>query len=231
MAFAIGGGVAFAASLAVAGYAYVMWWGEPAGVWSILAGAAPAAANVLLFTLFALHHSVLARTGAKARVEALVPAGLERSVYVWTASLLFAAVCLAWRPVPGVLWSAPAPWREVLAALQIGGVLLTVRAATRIDPLDLAGIRQALGVADRPSPELISDGLYRLVRHPIYLAWLLMVWPAPTMTGTRLAFAAVSTAYLAVAIPFEERELVRSFGSHYIAYRRRVRWRLLPFVF
>jgi protein-S-isoprenylcysteine O-methyltransferase Ste14 len=73
--------------------------------------------------------------------------------------------------------------------------------------------------------------LYRLVRHPIYFAWVLMVWPAPVMTGTRLCFAVLSTLYLAVAIPFEERTLRRTFGPAYDGYATRVRWRMVPFLY
>jgi protein-S-isoprenylcysteine O-methyltransferase Ste14 len=71
-------------------------------------------------------------------------------------------------------------------------------------------------------------GPYHLVRHPIYLGWALMTFGAPTMTGTRLAFAVISTAYLALAVPFEERSLVEAFGDEYLEYQRRVRWRMIP---
>ena len=81
------------------------------------------------------------------------------------------------------------------------------------------------------SPRLRHDSLYGLVRHPIYFAWLLMVWPAPVMTGSRLTFAALTTLYLVVAIPLEERSLRKAFGPAYDHYRRRVRWRMLPGVY
>jgi len=95
-----------------------------------------------------------------------------------------------------------------------------------IDGLQLAGIRQALG--NSISERFKVVGPYRLVRHPIYLGWMLMVFAVPDMTWTRFVFAAVSSAYLIVAIPFEERSLVAVFGDEYVEYQRRVRWRVLP---
>jgi protein-S-isoprenylcysteine O-methyltransferase Ste14 len=173
----------------------------------------------------------LIRAGVKQRVAAIVGSHLERTVYVSVASVLFLLVCAAWRPVPGVVWSASPPWSVGLIGLQLAGVALTVRAASGIDLLELAGVRQAWGEGPRGPARLTTTGAYRFVRHPIYFGWLLMVWPAPEMTGTRLVFAAASTLYLIVAIPFEERDLRRALGADYAAYQRRVRWRLLPFVF
>jgi len=92
--------------------------------------------------------------------------------------------------------------------------------------LDLAGVRQATG--GHRSARLHADGLYAVVRHPIYLAWTLLVFGAPHMTATRFSFACVSTIYLIVAIPFEERSLVREFRDEYVAYQRHVRWRMIP---
>jgi protein-S-isoprenylcysteine O-methyltransferase Ste14 len=95
----------------------------------------------------------------------------------------------------------------------------------------LAGIPQAEGRAVAAPATLRTAGVYGLVRHPIYLAWLLMVWPTPMMTGSRLTFAIVSTIYLMLAVPFEERSLVREFGPAYRDYQRRVRWRMMPFLY
>jgi protein-S-isoprenylcysteine O-methyltransferase Ste14 len=187
--------------------------------------------NVLLFTAFGLHHSVMARSGAKQALARLVPPALERSTYVWVASALFLAVCGWWQPVPGELYRLDGAAAAVGYGAQALGIALTVRASSAIDMLDLAGIRPALrdpGADPRRHVPLETTGLYALVRHPLYFAWVLLVFGAPHMTGTRLAFALVSTAYLALAVPLEERSLIRVFGDEYRAYQRKVRWRMVP---
>jgi protein-S-isoprenylcysteine O-methyltransferase Ste14 len=231
-AFAVSGGVVFVLSLLYGVYRYVEFgsleWRRQAS--SALDFWWPTTVNVALFTLFAIHHSVFARAGLKARVSALVSPALERAVYVWIASLLFIAILAAWRPVPGVVWSVPAAASLGLAALQAAGFVLTIGGAARLDVLDLAGVKQAFGIATTRAG-LIDNGVYGLVRHPIYLGWVLLVWPAAVMNGSRLVFAATSTLYLLVAIPIEERELRRSLGHAYDDYARRVRWRIVPFVY
>ena len=122
--------------------------------------------------------------------------------------------------------TCPWPWKGACLALQAAGVWLTLRSAGVIDPLELAGIRQVLGTVRPPTFKVF--GPYHLVRHPIYLGWALMTFGTPRMTGTRLSFAVISTAYLMLAIPFEERSLVEGFGDEYRAYQRTVRWRMIP---
>jgi protein-S-isoprenylcysteine O-methyltransferase Ste14 len=219
------GGAAFAASLGLFVYSYFVVFGRPAASGRVLQ---PVLLNTLLFSGFALHHSVLARTSVKRRLAMIVPLRLERSLYVWVSSALFALVCLGWQPVPGMVyarggWSALPHWVAVIA----GGVL-TWRAAAVLDPLELAGIRQARGDDRAPAFRLV--GPYRWVRHPIYLGWMLIVFGVPEMTRTRLTFAVLSSAYLLIAIPFEERSLERDFGETYRAYRRAVPWRVMPLV-
>ena len=229
LAFVLAGGVVFVASL----LGFVDFYLRR---WSIVAirgdgWAAPAAIDAGLFSAFALHHSLFARTGLREWVQARMSPRYERSFYVWISSLLFGAVYILWQPVPGALWTLTGPVATALTAVQIAGMLIAVGSARRLDVLDLAGVNQGF---DRPTTRpagLVSDGVYGLVRHPIYLGWLLIVWPAPVMTGTRLVFAAVSTAYLVAAVPFEERGLRRLFGSEYDAYERRVRWRMVPWVY
>ena len=185
-----------------------------------------AVVNVVLFTIFALHHSIMARTGAKAWITRLVPADLERSVYVWIASLLFLAVCWMWQPLPGLIWQTRGPGLALYVA-QIFGVALTLAAARIVGVWDLAGVTQP----DLTKPiEFRKDGPFAIVRHPIYLGWVLMVFATPVMTTSRLLFAVISTLYLIAAIPFEERLLVENFGDKYRAYQRQMRWRLIPFV-
>jgi protein-S-isoprenylcysteine O-methyltransferase Ste14 len=190
--------------------------------------------NVALFSAFALHHSLLARAGVKSRMMSWTRPELERSIYTWTASLLFIAVCAWWEPVPGRGYVLPWPWRLAGYGVQLAGVLLTIRGSAALDMLDLAGVRQVeqarAGRIARPMV-LETRGVYGIVRHPLYAAWALMVFGAPDMTATRATFAIVSTTYLLVAIPWEERGLARTFGPAYDAYRQQVRWRMVPGVY
>jgi methanethiol S-methyltransferase len=225
------GGAVFVASLLGFTYWYLVPTGTVAGRWSFSTAAAPATIDFALFTAFALHHSVFARFGVRAWVQARVSPEYERSAYVWVSSVLFILVYALWRPVPGVLWAAPGIVAVFGVGLQIAGMLMSVAGARRLDVLDLAGVRQAFNRPTTRADGLVTNGLYRIVRHPIYLGWVLFVWPAPVMTGTRLVFAAVSTAYLVVAVPFEERSLVRLFGGEYETYARQVRWRIVPGVY
>ncbi len=194
------------------------------------------AVNVLLFSAFALHHSVLARSSAKRVMRQIVPPELERSIYTWVASLLFLVVCTWWQPVPGVLYQFDGPWRAVGWTGQLLAVLLTYRASRALDVLNLAGVRAVVGPGDTgpaasEAQPLTTDGLYGFVRHPVYFAWALFVFSIPTMTGTRAAFAVISTVYLMMAIPWEERGLVETFGDKYQAYRRKVKTRMIPWVY
>jgi methanethiol S-methyltransferase len=189
-------------------------------------GRRDAIANIVLFTVFALHHSIMARTGAKAWLTRIVPADLERSVYVWIASLLFLAVCWMWQPLPGIIWQIRGPGLMLYIA-QLFGIALTIAAARIVGIWELAGVNQP----DLTKPvEFRKEGPFAIVRHPIYLAWMLMVFATPTMTTSRLLFAVVSTAYLIAAIPFEERSLLDAFPEQYRAYQKQMRWRLVPFV-
>jgi protein-S-isoprenylcysteine O-methyltransferase Ste14 len=217
------GGAAFVASLGLFVYCYFVVFGRTTDSQGLLQ---PVLLNTLAFSAFALHHSVLARTGAKRRLVRVVPAHLERSLYVWVSSALFALVCLAWQPVDGLVYARAGWWALPHWGAVAAGGILTWRAAAVLDPLELAGIRQA-GGDGRPSAFRVV-GPYRWVRHPIYLGWMLIVFGVPEMTGTRLTFAVVSSAYLVIAIPFEERSLTAALGETYRAYQRRVRWRVLP---
>lgn len=193
--------------------------------------------NAALFSAFALHHSIFARLGIRERVRRLTGPAAERSAYVWLASLLFLFVCWRWEPVLGVWWkvNGAAAWDgRIVQAL---GVFLTIAGARAIDVLELAGLRQIdSGQAEGPLragglPTVFkTTGVYGLVRHPIYLGWVLMVFGDPTMTATRGVFAVVSTLYLIVAIPLEERSLAATAGPAYDEYRTAVRSRLIPLI-
>ena len=185
-----------------------------------------AIANVVLFTVFALHHSVMARTGAKAWITRVIPPHLERSVYVWIASALFLVVCWMWQPLPGVIWETRGPGLALYVA-QAFGVALTLAAARIVGVWELAGVKQP----DLTRPiEFKADGPFAIVRHPIYLGWVLMVFATPVMTTSQLLFAVTSTLYLIAAIPFEERSLLEAFPEKYGAYQKQMRWRLIPLI-
>jgi methanethiol S-methyltransferase len=222
------GALLFAASLLFFLYSYLVRFGRgPAEgpAWP------PVIADAALFTAFALHHSLFARTGIKQWLTAFVPEALERSVYVWIASTLFLVVCASWRPVPGELYRMTGAAAAAAYGVHIAGIVLTARASARLDVLELAGIRRLLTSGNTNHVPLQTAGLYGLVRHPVYFAWVLMVFGTPHMTMTRLTFAVISTVYLAIAIPMEERGLIRVFGLEYRDYQRRVRWRMLPGVY
>lgn len=218
------GGVAFAAALAVCGHFFLVRLATPGTTtWPVPLALAW---NAALFAVFAAHHSVMARAGAKARLERHVAAAFERSVYVWIASALLILVTLGWQRVPGVVYAAPAPWAWLLVALQGAGLVLTLAAARVLSATDLAGIRQAAGRPARTDVRVVWP--FTLVRHPIYLGWALIVTAAPVMTVDRLWWALVTTGYLVIAIPWEERSLSAVAGPAYQSYRRRVRWRMVP---
>ena len=189
--------------------------------------------NVALFTVFAMHHSVFARERVRAWVARVCPPGLERSFYVWVASILFIAVCAWWQPVPGVAWRFNGPALWVLGVLQVAGVAVTLRSAAVLDIRELAGLRMSSPARGGQGAgiEFKTTGPYGWVRHPIYTGWFLMVLAVSPMTGTRLVFALVSCAYLIVAIPFEERSLRALSPGTYDAYAAKVPWKLVPGVF
>jgi len=233
---ALGGLCFFVDSLIYFVYRYVVVFGrETVGPISYRA----MAADVVLFSVFALHHSLFARDAFRKLVTRLVGA-LERSVYVWIASGLFIAVCALWRPVAGVAWRVNQPalaWSIVAA--QIVGMWLALRSAFLIDIRELAGLKQLdtdawpvqTDQASVPPIEFKTRGPYGWVRHPIYSGWFLIVFAVPVMTLTRLVFAVTSSVYLLIAIPFEERSLRRSSQGAYDQYTRKVRWRLVPRLF
>lgn len=231
LVFAWLGFAAFAASLGYFLFAYFALFGAVApgtpAPWHP-GTLTPVLIDVALFSVFALHHSVFARTRIKTIVKARINPGLERSLYTWIASALFILVCWAWQPVPGTLYVLGAPWSWLGYSAQAAGIVLTFLGSRALDVLDLAGVRQVMRGAQPDRVALQTRGVYGLVRHPLYFGWVLLVFGAPEMTATRFTFAAVSTLYLAVAIPFEERGLDEAFGDAYARYRRQVRWRMLP---
>ena len=230
------GGAVFVGSLALCTWWYVIWLGRDAtgGGWQAVV------VDGLLITLFACHHSVLARESVKRRLR-IIPSPMMRSSYVWVASLLLVLVIRLWAPVGGEIYDVSGLPAVGHAAVQLFGVWLIARAVAGLDPLELAGIRQVIGRQPRqsfepPQPETPSTSLqvtgpYRWVRHPLYLGWMLALFGAAHMTGDRLAFAGWTSLYLVVGVRWEERSLERSVGERYSEYARRVRWRIIPYVY
>ena len=218
------GGAWFLVSLALTAWCYAASFGrvEPFAGWRSVAS------DAILFSVFALHHSALARPAIQAGVSRVVPDRLLRSVYVWTASLLLTLVCLLWRPIGGDLFHVTGLRAVLHAAVQLSGLSLIALSVRAIDALELAGIR-------RPGPTdggaLQVTGPYRLVRHPLYLGWMLTMFGTAHLTGDRFAFASITSLYLVIAIPWEERSLERTFGDAYRRYKGEVRWRAIPYVF
>jgi len=213
----------FALFMSAIGYLGWWWWRLP------LAPEAPlwpaTLLDTLLFSAFALHHSVLARPFAKRVVERVFAPHLVRSSYVWVASLLLIGLCVVWQPVGHSLYRATGVAALGLGLLQLAGAALGVLTVRRINLRELGGLDtpQAVGA-------LAATGPYRLVRHPLYLAVVLLLAGSAQMTGNRLLFAALATFYIVIAIPFEEAGLEAQFGARYAEYCRVVRWRLIPYI-
>jgi protein-S-isoprenylcysteine O-methyltransferase Ste14 len=189
------------------------------------------AIDFALLTLFALQHSVMARQWFKAMWTRIVPSSVERSTYVLFSSVALLVLFWKWQPIGGLVWSVQNPsGRIVLLAMYALGWFIVLLATFLINHFDLFGLRQVWlhirGQAYTPL-KFRTPALYRIVRHPLYVGWLLVFWSAPKMTVAHLLFAIATTGYILVAIQFEERDLVRIHGE-YEEYRRRVPM-LLPF--
>jgi protein-S-isoprenylcysteine O-methyltransferase Ste14 len=181
--------------------------------------------NSALLAAFALQHSVMARQWFKTAWTRIVPAPVERSTYVLFSSSALLLLFWKWQPMGGVVWNVENAYRRfALQALYASGLLTVLISTFLINHFDLFGLRQVwLYLNGRPYTPLKfrTPGLYRIVRHPLYVGWLLVFWSASVMSSAHLVFAIATTAYILLAIQFEERDLVR-FHEEYAEYRRRV---------
>ena len=181
--------------------------------------------DLLLLGLFALQHSAMARPAFKRWWVRLVPKSVERSTYVLAASLCLALLLWQWQPLPALVWRSKGAGAEMLWALYALGWVLVLVSTFLISHTHLFGLQQVSArFRGHPpcDPPFRVEGLYRYVRHPIMFGFVIVFWSAPAMSWGRLLFAAAGTAYIVVALRFEEHDLVAHFGQRYRDYRARV---------
>jgi len=182
--------------------------------------------NLVLMSLFAIQHSVMARRQFKSWWTRFVPASVERTTYVLFASLLLLLLFWQWRPMPAVVWQVnDTQLAAAITGLSFLGWLIVLTSTFLINHFELFGLHQVtnnLAGRPMPAPKFRMPLYYKFVRHPIYLGFIIAFWAAPTMTVGRLLFAAVTTAYIVVGTLLEEQDLVAAFGDEYRRYRERV---------
>ncbi len=181
--------------------------------------------NLGLLTLFAIQHSGMARQSFKKWLTRFVPVSAERSTYVLMSSIALGLLFAFWQPMGGLVWNVTSSAaRGYIVGLYLLGWMILLYATFLIDHFDLFGLKQVwrklIGKPYMP-PQFHTPGMYRIVRHPLYVGWIIIFWAAPTMTLAHLVFAGVATAYILVAIQLEERDLVVAFGDVYESYRNR----------
>ena len=182
--------------------------------------------NSALLAVFALQHSIMARPAFKRAWTKIVPAEAERSTYVVAASLALALLLWQWRPLPDLVWSISDPTLATVAtAISWAGFGIVLLSTFLISHFHLFGVSQGFARMLRlkaPDDQFVTPFLYRWIRHPLYLGFIIAFWAAPHMSVGHLFFAIATTAYIFIGIFLEERDLVAAFGERYREYRRKV---------
>lgn len=181
--------------------------------------------DLTLLLLFAVQHSVMARPRFKALLHRQIPAALERTAFVVATDICLILLLVLWQPWGGQVWHIEGPAGLVLWSLCAVGWLLAFAATFAVDHLELTGLRQAGWARPRrsgSSNELKTGGLHAIVRHPLMTGLVVAFWATPHMGASHLMFAVAATAYIAIGIRFEERDLRRTFGAAYDTYSARV---------
>lgn len=190
------------------------------------------AVDLALLLAFAFQHSVMARLGFKQWSEPWLDPPVERSTYVWASCAVLWLLYLGWHPLPYTIFELHHPVARGLAwALFALGFGLMFASSFVVDHWDLFGVKQVRRYAEGEPydpPELKERAFYSIVRHPLYLGWIIFFWSTPRMTAGHLLVSVFMTAYILVAIPLEERDLAATLGNAYRHYRERVP-KLLPF--
>lgn len=201
---------------------------DPVGpVWQAVA------INLALLGGFAVQHSLMARPAFKRWWTRIIPPAAERSTYILFSNFAMIALFLWWQPIGGVIWDVAAqPARSIILAIYFIGWAILFYATCLLNHFELFGLRQIwchLRGESLPDAKFRKPGLYKHVRHPIYVGWLIIFWATPTMTIAHLLFAVMTTAYILIAVQLEERDLVDELGEDYRAYKRTVPM-IIPFL-
>ncbi|HEX8108743.1 MAG TPA: isoprenylcysteine carboxylmethyltransferase family protein [Kofleriaceae bacterium] len=180
-----------------------------------------------LLLLFAVQHSGMARQSAKSRLTRFISPAIERTTYVMATNVVLALLFWQWRAIGGTLWAFGdgTSAAVVLRVLNLGGWVLAFVATFLINHLELFGLQQVYAHArgaELSGPTFRQPYLYRWIRHPLYLGFLIAFWATPVMTWGHVLFSVAATGYILVGVQLEERDLIRVFGDRYREYRQRV---------
>lgn len=188
--------------------------------------------DLVLVIIFAIQHTIMARPAFKRIWTRAIPKAMERSTYVLFSNLALILLFWQWRPMRGVVWSVNSSWGQlVLWGLFLAGWFIMLTGSFMISHTDLFGLKQAAdALENKPniSPEFMTPGYYKYIRHPLMLGFIISFWSTPFMTVGHLLLAALATGYILVALKFEEHDLITYHGGKYIEYKKNVPM-LIPF--